>query len=321
LNGSYGMEKIKVGVSSCLLGNEVRYNGQHQLDRFIRDTLGQWFDYVPVCPEVECGLPVPRESMRLVGNPENPRLMTGHTGRDITPMMMSWIGDKLDQLEKEELAAFIFKTKSPSSGMRSIKVYHEDGHPVSYSGIGLFARAFMARFPDIPVEDEGRLNDPGLREQFVETIFVLQRWRDAAGSGKIKEIVDFHTRHKYTFMAHSPEKLKSMGKLIARAGEMGFQNLAAAYRPELLQLLKMKKTRKKNFNVLLHIMGYFKKNLNDEEKKELLRESENYYKGIVPVIVPLTLIRHYTMKYDEPYLKNQHYLNPHPTELGLLNLL
>ncbi|MBB6481387.1 YbgA family protein [Spirochaeta isovalerica] len=313
------MKKIKVGVSSCLLGNNVRYNGQHQLDHFIRDTLGQWCEFVPVCPEVECGLPIPRESMRLVGDVNNPRLMTGKTGIDHTEKMKSWIEGKLPELEREELVAFVFKTKSPSSGMRKIKIYNEQGERISFNGIGMFARAFMERFPDIPVEDEGRLCDPGLREQFIETIFVLQRWRDAVKAGTAKAVVDFHTKHKYTFMAHSPQKLKELGKLTARAGTVKPEELVEEYRTVLHKLLKEKKDRKKNYNVILHIMGYFKNHLTAGEKDELLKEAQLYYDGISPVIVPLTLLKHYTMKYEEPYLLEQYYLNPHPVELGLLN--
>lgn len=313
------MNRIKIGVSSCLLGNCVRYNGQHQLDHFIRDTLGQWCDFVPVCPEVECGLPVPRETMRLVGDPENPRLMTGKTAIDHTERMQNWIARKLPELEKEDLVAFIFKMKSPSSGMRKITVYNEEGNRISYNGVGMFARAFMDRFPDIPVEDDGRLNDPGLREQFIETIFVLQRWREAVKEESIKAIVDFHTRHKYTFMAHSPEKLKELGQLTARAGTMKPRELAPLYREKLQQLLRVRKSVRKNYNVLQHILGYFKKDISMLEKEELLREAKLYYEGLSPLVVPLTLLRHYTMKYGEPYLKDQYFLNPHPVELGLLN--
>ncbi|MDC7234794.1 MAG: DUF523 and DUF1722 domain-containing protein [Spirochaetales bacterium] len=313
------MDKIKVGVSSCLLGNKVRFNSQHKLDHYIADVLGQWFDFVPVCPEVECGLPVPRETMRLVGNREQQKLMTSLTGIDHTEKMEKWIQKKLPELEQENLMAFIFKTKSPSSGMRKVKIYNEKGNPVSYDGEGLFAKAFMQRFPDIPVEDEGRLKDNGIREQFIESIFILDRWRQAVSERKSSSIVEFHTRHKYTFMAHSPEFLKAMGKLTAAAGNLDINTLIQEYRKQLNNLLREKKTKKTNYNVLLHILGYFKKNLTPEEKQELLRECELYYNGYSPLIVPLTLLRHYTGKYKESYLIKQYFLNPHPAELGLLN--
>jgi len=313
------MEKIKIGISSCLLGNNVRYDGQHKLDHFLADTLSLWCEYVPVCPEVECGLPIPRESMRLVGTVEDPRLVTGRTKTDHTERMMNWAGARLEALAGEDLVAFIFKTKSPSSGMRGVKVYNEAGQSISYSGQGLFARAFINRFPDIPVEDEGRLNDPGIRENFIETIFVLQRWREAMKTGKPADLVAFHSRHKYTFMAHSPEKLKQLGALVARAGTEDFAGIRGRYREIMLEILKLKKTPKKNYNVLLHINGYFRQQLTPDEKAELLEAAEQYHQGLTPLIVPLTLVRHYTRKYQEPYLKEQHFLNPHPVEMGLLN--
>lgn len=215
------MEKIKIGISSCLLGNQVRYNGGHQRDRFITDTMAEYCEFVPVCPEVECGLPIPRESMRLVGSAENPRLVTGKTKIDQTDRMAQWMKRRLETHDANDLVAFIFKTKSPSSGLRSVKVYAENGNVISYKGVGLFARGFTEGFPDIPVEDEGPLHDPGIRENFIETIFVLQRWRQGPREGGPGKLVEFHSRHKYTLMAHSQEKLREMGKIVARIGAGG----------------------------------------------------------------------------------------------------
>ncbi len=172
------LERIRLGVSRCLLGENVRYDGGHQLDRFIRDTLGQYVDFVPVCPEVECGLPVPREAMRLTGRPESPRLMTIHTRKDLTDQMLIWAHSKVAELAEMGLCGYIFKSNSPSSGMERVKVYNDQGMPVKI-GVGLFARVFMDRFPLLPVEDEGRLHDPKLRENFIESIFVLKQWREA----------------------------------------------------------------------------------------------------------------------------------------------
>ena len=313
------MEKIKVGISSCLLGNQVRYNGGHQRDRFITDTLAKYCEFVPVCPEVECGLPVPRESMRLVGEVDTPRLVTTRSKIDKTDQMTNWMNRRLSALEKEDLVAFIFKTKSPSSGMRAVKVYAENGNVKSYAGQGIFARGFKERFPDIPVEDEGRLHDPGIRENFVETIFVLQRWRQSRQNGGAGALVDFHSRHKYTLMAHGPEKLREMGKIVALAGSGDLSALCDKYLALLLQAMGLKKTVKKNYNVLLHVGAYFKKDLEPYEKKELQDLSKQYYQSFVPLIVPLTLINHYARKYNKSYLLQQWYLNPHPVELGLLN--
>ncbi len=313
------MEKIRIGISSCLLGNQVRFDGGHKRDRFITDTLSEYCEFVPVCPEVECGLPIPRETMRLVGTVESPRLMTGKTKIDHTPRMKEWMERRLERLAEDDLVAFIFKTKSPSSGLRAVKVYKEDGNVVSYKGSGLFARGFTERFPDVPVEDEGRLHDPGLREKFIETIFVLQRWRQGPRDGGPGDLVDFHTRHKYTLMAHGQEKLRAMGKIVARIGGEDFAALKEEYFRLLLQSLELRKTVKKNYNVLLHMIGYFKTDLTADEKQELLETADRYYKGQAPLVVPLILVNHYVRKYDKEYLAGQWYLNPHPVEMGLLN--
>ncbi|MDC7228505.1 MAG: DUF523 and DUF1722 domain-containing protein [Spirochaetales bacterium] len=313
------MNKIKIGISSCLLGNEVRFDGQHKHDRFITGTLGKWCEFVPVCPEVECGLSIPRESMRLVGTKDSFRLITNKTREDITPRMLSWAEKRLDELETEDLVAFIFKTKSPSSGLRAVKIYKEDGNVAYRNGRGLFTGLFTERFPHIPVEDEGRLHDPGIRENFIEKIFILERWKESVRGGAESALVDFHARHKYTLMAHSPQKLKELGKITASVGNSDYTAARDKYLDILLGALDNKKTVSKNTNVLQHIMGYFKKNLDSDEKAELAEIIGRYKSGYVPLIVPVTLLNHFVRKYDQPYLKNQYYLNPHPFEIGLLN--
>lgn len=313
------MEKIKIGVSSCLLGNSVRYDGGHKLDRFLRDTLGQYVDYVPVCPELECGLGVPREAMRLEGNPASPRLMTRQSRKDMTETMSAWAKKRLVALEAEKLCGFIFKSDSPSSGMERVKVYDEKGMPAK-TGVGIFARMFMEHFPLLPVEEEGRLHDPDLRENFIERIFTLKRWREAfiseAGPGVL---VDFHTRHKLLVMSHSLKHYALMGKLVADPKKLTIFNLREQYEILLMEALGLKTTPKKNVNVLQHMMGYFKKELTAGEKQELLEVLEKYKTGYLPLIVPVTLLNHYVRKYDQPYLKEQVYLNPHPLELQLRN--
>ncbi|MGW8323450.1 MAG: DUF523 and DUF1722 domain-containing protein, partial [Thermodesulfobacteriota bacterium] len=215
-------DRIKLGISSCLLGENVRYDGGHKLDRFLRDSLGQFVDWVPVCPEVECGLSIPREAMRLVGTLDEPRLVTRKSGIDHTARMLAWARKRVKQLEKDGLCGFVFKSRSPSSGMRGVKIYNEGGMPVR-TGSGLFAREFMARFPVLPVEDEGRLNDMGLRENFIERVFVYHRWQKLVGQGlSPKGLVDFQTRHKYLVMAHSVEHLRRLGKIVA--GVKGREN-------------------------------------------------------------------------------------------------
>lgn len=310
---------IRLGVSSCLLGNSVRYDGSHKWDRFITDTLGQYVEYVPVCPEVECGFGVPREPFRLVGDSDAPRLVTVRSKVDYTDRMTEWARKRVIELESENLCGFIFKSKSPSSGMERVKVYKENGIPAT-NGVGLFAAAFMKHFPLIPVEEEGRLHDPKLRENFIESIFTFKRWRETLEQSKsIGNLIKFHTRHKLLILSHSPDLYRQMGKLTARAKEVPPEELYKQYQDLLLTALRLKTTIKKNVNVLQHLMGYFKQQLSADEKKELLETFDLYRREHVPLIVPITLIGHYVRKYDQPYLKEQFYLNPHPLELRLRN--
>ncbi|MCF8105901.1 MAG: DUF523 and DUF1722 domain-containing protein [Desulfohalobiaceae bacterium] len=317
---TFQKEKIKLGVSTCLLGEKVRYDGGHKLSRYVRDTLGQYFDFVPVCPEMECGLPVPREALRLVGDPGAPRLVTNKTGIDFTEQMQNWGQKKLAELEGEDLCGYIFKSRSPSSGLERIKVYREiDGMPVN-EGVGIWAGMFMDHFPYIPVEDEGRLNDPLLREHFIERVFVYARWRELVRRGlQAGEFVDFHSRHKLLLMAHSPKLYSEMGRFVADFKNMSREKAAAEYQSLLDRAMREKTTVKKHINVLHHLLGYFKKDLSADEKQEFLDLLDAFRRGDVPLIVPITLMNHFVRKYREPYLGQQYYLNPHPGELRLRN--
>jgi uncharacterized protein YbgA (DUF1722 family)/uncharacterized protein YbbK (DUF523 family) len=311
--------KIKLGISSCLLGNVVRYDGGHKRDRFLTDTLGRYVDFVPVCPEVEIGLGIPREAMRLVGELAHPRLLTIRSRIDHTERMTEWAKEKVKELEKEDLCGFIFKSDSPSSGLERVKVYDPNGVPVK-KGVGLFARVFIEHFPLMPVEDEGRLHDPLLRENFIESIFVWKRWREMNEQNRSKGgLVDFHSRHKLLIMAHSPKQYQDLGQWVAQGKGVSLDDLINQYQEMLSSALRQKPTNKKNANVLQHILGYFKKDLSPDEKQEALEVIENYALGLVPLIVPVTLMNHYVRKYHQPYLRDQYYLNPHPLELQLRN--
>jgi uncharacterized protein YbgA (DUF1722 family)/uncharacterized protein YbbK (DUF523 family) len=311
--------KIRLGISSCLLGENVRFDGGHKLDPFLTDTLGQYVEYVPVCPEVECGFGIPRESFRLVGDPGNPRLVTTRTHVDHTERMHQWARRRVQELEKEELCGYIFKSGSPSSGMERVKVYDRNGVPAKV-GVGIFARIFMEHFPLLPVEEEGRLHDPKLRENFIERIFTLKRWRETtAQKQSLGILVDFHTRHKLLILSHSTETHRAMGKLVAEGKEIPLKTLYEKYQTLLMQALQLITTAKKNANVLQHMLGYFKDRLSPDEKQEVLEIIDQYRQGLFPLIVPLTLMNHYVRKYDQPYLKEQYYLNPHPVELQLRN--
>ncbi len=312
-------DKIRLGISACLLGQQVRFDGGHKWDRFITDTLGKYVDIVPVCPEVECGLGIPREAMHLAGDPQSPRLVTVRSGVDHTERMLTWAQKRVAELAKEDLCGFIFKSDSPSSGMERVKVYGPSGSPTK-TGVGLFARAFMEQFPLLPVEEEGRLHDPKLRENFIEAIFTLKRWREMlARDGSRGAVVDFHTRHKLLLRAHSLEHLRQLGKLVAQAAALPFPELCDRYQKILLEALGRKTTYKKNTDVLYHLMGYFKDDLSADEKQELREIIDLYHRNLVPLIVPVTLINHYVRKYDQAYLEEQWYLNPHPMELQLRN--
>lgn len=311
--------KIRLGISTCLLGEPVRYDGGHKLDHFLTDELGRYVEYVPVCPEVECGLPVPRESMRLEGDPGSPRLLTTRSRTDHTDRMLEWAKQRIQALESQDLSGFIFKSNSPSSGMERVRIYDHNGVPKKV-GRGLFAGSFMDHFPLMPVEDEGRLHDPGIRENFIERIFIYRRWLDLmAGQKRQGTLVEFHTRHKLLILAHSPKHYSAMGKLVAAGKDLPPEDLYDTYPKMLMEALKLKATARKNTNVLQHLAGYFKRKLSADEKQELKELIESYYSGYLPLIVPVTIINHYVRKFDEPYLRSQYYLNPHPIELKLRN--
>ncbi len=311
--------KIRLGISSCLLGEQVRYDGGHKLDRFLVGTLGPFVEWVPVCPEVEMGLPTPREALRLVGDADHPRLVTSRGGEDLTERMTSWAERRVGELSKEDLCGFVFKSRSPSSGMERVKLYDRHGVPVK-GGVGLFARVFMERFPLLPVEEDGRLHDPKLRETFIEAIFTLKRFRDLLETERTAGgLVAFHSRHKLLLMAHSPEVYRAAGKLVAEAGSLEADDLFARYEALLLKGVRTPTTVKKNVNVLQHLVGYFKRQLSPDEKSETLEIIDRYHRGLVPLVVPVTLVNHFVRKYDQPYLREQVYLNPHPVELQLRN--
>jgi len=314
------MAPITLGISTCLLGEEVRWDGGHKLDQLLTHTLGRFVRYCAVCPEAECGFGVPREPFRLEGGPQALRLVTWRTRQDHTARMFRWARRRVRELETEDLCGFIVKSKSPSCGMERIKVYNA-GEATVPRGVGIFARVFMQYFPLIPVEDDGRLHDPVLRDNFIERVFVMKRWRDALRALRHKrtrgELVRFHTGHKLLILSHSPRHYRIMGRLVAQATPISV--LYEDYQRLLMEALRLKATLAKHGNVLQHIMGYFKKQLSPHAKGELLETISLYRRGHVPLIVPITLINHYVRLFDQPYLKGQYYLHPHPLELQLRN--
>lgn len=310
---------IRILISSCLLGRNVRYDGGHKKDGFLVETLGPFVEWVPICPEVDYGLPTPREAMRLVGDPDAPRLVTSKSGDDHTDGMLRWARSRLRELEALDLCGYICKKDSPSSGMARIKVYGETGVP-SRTGAGIFTKAFMDRLPLVPVEEEGRLHDPVLREMFVERVFTLRRFRDLLAHDRTRGgLLAFHTGHKLLLLSHGRRTYAQLGRLVARAKDVPSAELFDRYQRLLTEALSAKPTPKKCSDVLLHMMGHFRKMLTRDEKEELLEAVRRYRERRAPLIVPITLFRHYVRKYRVAYLARQAFLHPHPAELMLRN--
>ena len=311
----------RIGISRCLLGESVRYDGGHKRDPFLTDLLGPFVEWVPVCPEVEAGLSTPREAMQLVGSTDSPRLITIKTGVDHTPRLTDFSATKLTELAGMNLAGYIFKKDSPSCGTQRVRVYNDHGIPAR-NGVGLFAQTFMTSFPLIPIEEEGRLADPLLRENFVTRLYCYQRWQHITDRSVTRaRIMEFHARHKYLLLSHSREHYQRLGRLVAESKRHTPSDLATHYGHLFMEALKVKATVRKHVNVLQHLMGHFKNMLSGIEKEELLGVIHGYHQGLVPLIVPLTLIKHYIHIHHVPYVQDQVYVNPHPKELLLRNRL
>lgn len=313
---------LRLGISRCLLGDPVRYDGGHKRDPFLTDILGPYVEWVPICPEVEAGLGIPREAMRLVWRAHQPqpvRLVTIAGGVDHTKALMAATAKRLEELAALDLCGYVFKKNSPSCGLERVRIYNEHGMP-SRSGAGLFAQAFRETFPLIPVEEEGRLCDPAIRENFIERVFCYQRYRQLLRNGVTRQaVVRFHTIHKYLLLAHSPQDYERLGRLVGHAHHFGPRELAVKYGPLFMKALAVKATVRKHVNVLHHIVGHFKDRLTAGEKSELLSVIGDYQRGLTPLIVPLTLIKHYVQLFNVEYVRDQIYLNPHPKELMLRN--
>lgn len=310
-------QRITLGVSSCLLGERVRYDGGHKQHHYLADLLARYVHFVPVCPEVECGLPVPREAMNLHGNPAAPQLVTVQSGHDLTEQLQSWCMLKIGELTKLHLRGFIFKQNSPSCGLERVKI-HRDNAPPLTSGRGLFAQLLTNSFPLMPVEEEGRLADAGVRENFIEQIFCYDRLqRLLAAKQDRTALIRFHTTHKLILMAHSVEHYRATGKLVASHEPL--EQVLAEYSQLFMAGLRRPATQAKQTNVLLHCLGYFKKQLSAQEKQALLTTIQRYQAGQLPLLVPITLLSHYIQHFGQAYLAEQVYFAPHPDELLLRN--
>jgi uncharacterized protein YbgA (DUF1722 family)/uncharacterized protein YbbK (DUF523 family) len=321
------LDTIRIGISACLLGQEVRFDGGHKRDHFLTETFGRLVEWVPVCPEVEVGMGTPREAIRLVrgadsassGSEAPVRLVGVKSGKDWTHSMRSWSAERLDQLATLDLCGYVLKKDSPSCGMERVKIYATPGMP-DKSGVGLFAAALLARFPNLPVEEEGRLQDPRLRDNFVERVFAYRRLRTLfAGRWTAGDLVRFHTAHKLILLAHHPSAYTALGRLVATARQHPRAELRERYEREFMSALRRIATPKRHANVMQHMVGYFRTQLDADSRDELLALIEDHRTGLVPLIVPITLIKHHARRLSVEYLQGQVYLEPHPRELALRN--
>lgn len=314
--------RLRIGVSSCLLGNEVRFDGGHKRDPFLTDMLGRYVEWIAVCPEVEMGLGTPRETLRLQRQGSHVRLIMPKTDEDHTATMRAYAERRTRELERENLDGYILKKDSPTCGMERVRIYEVNGIP-HRDGVGMFAEALMKRFPHLPVEEEGRLHDPRLRENFISRVFAYRRWREMSAQGITRAaLMRFHEQHKFLLMAHTQEGTRRLGRLLANAKQFSSNEaLAEAYLSEFTQVMRRTPTMRNHTNVLQHLAGYVSDHLDPDDRQEMTATIHDYRRGVLPLIVPVTLLRHYVRKFKVPYLQDQVYLNPHPHELMLLNQL
>lgn len=312
-------QPIRIGVSACLLGQKVRFDGGHKHNRYLTDTLAEFFELVSVCPEAEVGMGTPRETVRLEGDLEGPHMIAPRSGTDWTARMNQWSRRRARQMAEDNLSGFVFKKSSPSCGVFRVSVMQANGQPLA-KGRGLFAAEFTRRYPLIPVEEEGRLYDPRLRENFLERVFAYHRVQALfTGRWKRGEVVDFHSKEKYFLLAHSPKHYKQLGQLVAAIAQHSPAEFRDMYLALYMEGLGVKATTKRHVNALQHIAGHLRDQVKPEEQQRIHRVIQDYRAELVPLVVPMTLLRHYIDMLEVPYVKDQVYLNPHPKELMLRN--
>lgn len=315
-----GLGPVRLGVSACLLGAKVRFDGGHKRNRFVLEELGAHFEFVPFCPEMAIGMGIPRPTIRLVGDVQAPRAVgSKDASLDVTDALREYSESAARRLDG--LCGFVFKKDSPSCGVERVKVYNDKGMPQA-EGTGIFARAVQQANPLMPVEEEGRLNDPVLRENFVCRVFVYARWQGLQGRGlSKKELIDFHARHKLLLMAHSPAAYKELGRMVAGVGHEKLEALAEHYIDTVMRVLKTQASRERHVNVLQHLLGYLRKRVDAANRADLADVIDDYRRGLVPLVVPITLLQHHFRRSPHPYISRQVYMNPHPRQLMLRNRL
>ena len=314
-------QKPKIAISACLLGAEVRFNGGHKESRLCSQALSEHFDFVPLCPEVAIGLGIPRQPIRLIGDPAQPQAVGSvDSSLDVTRPLHDY-GVAMAAAHTD-ICGYIFMQKSPSCGLERVKVYQDGGRPAELRGRGIYAQAFCAAHPDLPVEEDGRLNDPVLRENFLTRVYAYSTWQQLLRAGITRRsLTEFHACYKYQLMAHHPEQYKILGNMLGNLGKNDPREIAPQYFSELMKALKKCATRRTHTNVLQHISGYLKQSISPEDKQEVQYLIGQYLHGIVPLIVPLTLLKHHFRLHPDPYISRQVYLQPHPENLSLRNAI
>ncbi|AIW16739.1 DUF523 and DUF1722 domain-containing protein [Vibrio tubiashii] len=310
-------QQIKIGISSCVLGERVRFDSGHKISKFVTKELTPYFEFVPVCPEVGSGMPVPRPTIRLMSNEDRIALVeTKDPTKEHTQAVVDYSKSKVIELEREQLCGYIVCAKSPTCGMERVKVYKKNS--AENVGVGLYTNELIKAMPWLPVEEDGRLNDPVLKENFITRIYTLKDFYDSIGDEPTRgKIVAFHSRYKLTLMAHHPTSYKELGKLVANVKDYDIEEFYKLYRQGLMAAMTHRASRKNNTNVLMHLQGYFKRALSRSQKKELVQVIEDYRVGLLPLLAPLTLIKHYLAAHPDSYLEDQAFLQPHPQELRL----
>ncbi|GAB4152354.1 MAG: DUF523 and DUF1722 domain-containing protein [Planctomycetota bacterium] len=312
-------EKIRVGISYCLLGEKCRWNGDHKRDYYITDTVGKFVEFVPCCPETEIGLGIPRETLRLVKAEGETRLVTSRSGVDHTQKMYDYSVKMVEKYTEADICGYILKKDSPSCGMERVKIYDSNGVPAK-TGVGIFAAVLKCRFPLLPIEEEGRLHDPRLRENFFERLFAYHRLKKLfAGNWSLGDLVAFHTSEKFLLLAHDPNSYRELGRIVAAAKGIQRNELEEKYFKVFMTAMSKHATVGKHLNVLNHMVGYLREHLGDQARADLQRVLDDYAARLIPLVVPLTLIAHYVRVCGIEYLKGQYYLEPHPKELMIRN--
>ena len=308
---------IRLGISACLLGEAVRYDGGHKRDSFLVEVFGPIVEWVPVCPEMDAGFGTPREAMHLVRHGDDIRLVTVNSGRDVTAPLQNAAATRLRSLDCEDLSGYVLKKNSPSCGLIDVQMHDRDGRS-SASGSGMFASALAERFPHLPLEEEGRLSEPPVREHFIERVFGYWRLRGLFRmEWTVADLVRFHSAHKLILMSHAPKACTALGRVTAEANTLGRAETERRYSEGFMSTLANVPTTGRHTNVLQHMAGYFSQRLDQAARDELHATIADYHRGLVPLVVPITLIRHHVRALNVSYLAGQIYLSPHPKELTL----